>query len=76
MTQTALPLRNYQEFGEMIGDTAEAIGLTCEADIMTLRFMANNSAWGSPLREITIDKDLAEKLSQMLHDELGHILQA
>ena len=48
---------------------AEAIGLTYENNILTLRFVGETQ-WGESARQVSLDRALAEKLSQLLNYEL------
>jgi len=48
---------------------AEAVGLSSEDEIVTLRFV-ENASWGRPARLIQIDRKVAEQLTRLLNDEL------
>jgi hypothetical protein len=68
MTQTKIRLTSGQT-KRNVPVFAEAIGLTCEDEMLTLRFMGNVN-WGEQARQVRIDKKLAEQLLRLLNDEL------
>lgn len=70
MTQTKLRLKNSQAGGVKVSDYAEVVGLSCEDEVVTLRFMPQGAAWGQPARLVRLDRKLAEQLSQLLNYEL------
>ncbi len=68
MTQTKLRLKS-DPGTRYVPEFAEAIGLTCEDEMLTLRFVGN-AQWGGSARQVRIDKKLAEQLLRLLNDEL------
>jgi hypothetical protein len=71
MVQKVLPLKRYNQATVELPETAQAVGLRCEDSVVTLRFMAEETArWGQPARLVRIDRKLAEQLSRLLADEL------
>jgi hypothetical protein len=69
MTQTKLRLKNNRSVKREAPEFAEAIGLTCEDEVITLRFIGD-AHWGQRTRQVRLDKNLAEQLSRLLNDEL------
>lgn len=70
MTQKPLPLKNYHQPAVSFPETAQAVGLRCEDQVVTLRFMAGDTIWGQPARQVRLDRKLAEELSRLLANEL------
>jgi hypothetical protein len=71
MVQTALPIKNKKSSGNR-SESAKAVGLSCTDDVVTLQFLSDASAWGQPLRQIRLDRKVAEELSRLLNDELEY----
>jgi hypothetical protein len=71
MTQVKLRLKSYEDKKEYVPEGAEVVGLSCEDETVTLRFMSKAGAWGQPARQVRIDRRLAEQLSRLLLDELA-----
>ncbi len=68
MTQRTLPLKNNQRLRPAT-EEATAVGLSCENQVVTLRFLGQTS-WGEAARQVRIDRTLAEQLARLLRDEL------
>jgi hypothetical protein len=69
--QETLPLRNYNQSRPIPSEVAQVVGLRCEDQVVTLRFMAAEMPdWGEPTRQVRLDRKLAEQLSRLLADEL------
>ncbi len=71
MTQTKILLKMPQTNERYEPDFAEAIGLTCTDQEVTLRFLGD-AKWGHQARNIRIDRSLAEELSKLLNYELDN----
>lgn len=69
MTQRRLRLKTYEDDRRYLPQFAEAVGLSCDDETVTLRFM-DGSRWGQRAREVHLDKRLAEELSRILNYEL------
>jgi hypothetical protein len=69
MTQKRLKVRSNQTASTQMSDTATAVGLAYDDDIVTLRFM-ETLKWGRPVRQVKLDRNLAEQLNRLLTDEL------
>ena len=70
MVQKVLPFKGYRAEALLQPETAQAVGLKCEDQVVTLRFMADGTRWGESARQIKLDRRLAEQLSRLLADEL------
>jgi hypothetical protein len=72
MVQNVLPFTGYQP--DMLLrpeiETAQVVGLRCEDRVVTIRFLAQGTQWGESVRQISLDRQLAEQLSRLLADEL------
>ena len=73
MTQTKLRLKERRAVSEKSSEYAEVVGLTCEDEVVTLRFMQERSPWGQSARQVRLDRKLAEQLSQLLNYELDRL---
>jgi hypothetical protein len=73
MTQTKLRLKERRAKSEKATEFAEVVGLSCEDEVVTLRFMQERNAWGQPARQVRLDRKLAEQLSQLLNYELDRL---
>jgi len=69
MTQRVLRLKGYQRPRRYVAEFAEAVGLSSDNDVVTLRFMSN-SRWGQAPRQVQLDRRMAEQLSTLLNYEL------
>lgn len=69
MTQTKMRLASSNVRKRYSSEFAEAVGLSSENEIVTLRFM-EGAQWGQYARQIRLDRKLAERLSRLLNDEL------
>ena len=69
MVQTVLPLKGSRRPAQAFREEAKAVGLTCEQDTVTLRFLGDDQLWGQPARQVRLDRQLAEQLSRLLNDE-------
>jgi hypothetical protein len=70
MVQVALPLKNQSRQASAATEEAQVVGLTCEQDTVTLQFLDDGSAWGQRVRQIRLDRSVAEELSRLLNYEL------
>jgi hypothetical protein len=69
VTQTKLKLKNNQSHKRYVPEFAEAVGLSCEDEVVTLRFLGAVN-WGEQTRQVLLDRNLAEQLSRLLNEEL------
>jgi hypothetical protein len=70
MTQRTLGLTKYTQNQRTLPEEAEAVGLSADDDVVTLRFIGQVK-WGeSAARQVRLDRKLAEQLTRLLNDEL------
>jgi len=69
MVQTALPLKNARGASYSLPESAEVVGVTSEERGVMLRFL-DHATWGRPVRQVRLDRKLAEELTRLLNDEL------
>jgi len=69
MTQTKMLLKTKVQSDRYAKDFAEAVGLTCNDQEVTLRFLGD-AKWGQKARYIKLHRHLAEELSRLLNYEL------
>lgn len=70
MVQVALPLKNQQRPVYRALESAQVVGLSCDEEAVTLRFLADTKQWGQAVRQIRLDRKVAEELSRLLNYEL------
>ncbi len=77
MTQKVLPMNGVKRYNRrVVTGAAGVVALDRrEGGEIVLRFLEAGLAWGEPAREISLDTELAEKLQQLLVDELGLEMQ-
>lgn len=68
--QRTLSLLEVESSASVTNEAAQVVGLRCDDDVVTLRFMGDPTSWGQPARLIKLDRKVAEQLSRILNDEL------
>lgn len=69
MTQTKLKLATKSKKVNHVPEFWEAVGLSSDQDLVTIRFM-RSPGWGGQTKQVTLDRGVAEQLIRMLNDEL------
>jgi hypothetical protein len=69
MTQSRLKLVTKSKNISHVPEFCEAVGLSSENEVVTLRFM-HSPGWGGRTKQISLDRTVAEQLIRLLNDEL------